>query len=593
MPTTKPSNLPFRATDTFARVWRLMTFSEKRKAGLLFIGTIANSFIEILGLAAVLPVIGLVIEPEILRTNEYLTKVFGWSIHVGIQTEQQFLMAISGLLVFAFLFKAVFNLALNLFQTRFSLGIGLRISGLMWQYHFAQSLARMRSQQSGRVLSEINGWPGSLANVFIVGNMRLMNEVVVIAFIGIGLLAYEPIVLISVVTLIGIGASIIRKATKNRLDTYSEISEVLGPQTQTIINNAVRGFLEVITFQASETILRSYLKNRLVLLRISSNTQVMNMAPAKLYEVLAVSAVATSIFISLLLGNSNEQFLNLLILMALSAYRVMPSMTRINGQFMAMRQNQYVLNVIESALSELQHIRTQPDTRQIQLSEPCIRMVKATIGYESLEKPVIKELSALFPAGSINAIVGPSGSGKSTLVNTILGLHRPDSGSVQSSDGASNWHQIGHDMSVSNWLEHIGYLSQQPYLFSGSVRDNLTMMLPEATLDEPHIERLIERLDLTDCLGTKPLDFQLREGGSNLSGGQQQRLAILRALRVRRSVLILDEATSALDGMKRDAVFKLLREQANAGTNVLLITHDMELAGQCDTILDLGRIKHK
>ena len=117
------------------------------------------------------------------------------------------------------------------------------------------------------------------------------------------------------------------------------------------------------------------------------------------------------------------------------------------------------------------------------------------------------------------------------------------------------------------------------------------MMIPGEKLDEPAIERLIERLELTDCLGEKPLDFELLEGGNNLSGGQQQRLAILRALRVHRPVLILDEATSALDGAKRDAVFGLLRERANAGTNVLLITHDMELAKQCDTILDLGSMK--
>ena len=119
-----------------------------------------------------------------------------------------------------------------------------------------------------------------------------------------------------------------------------------------------------------------------------------------------------------------------------------------------------------------------------------------------------------------------------------------------------DWNQINERVGVSNWLEHIGYLSQQPYLFNGTVRDNLTMMIPGETLDEPAIERLIERLELTDCLGEKPLDFELLEGGNNLSGGQQQRLAILRALRVHRPVLILDEATSALDGVKRDAVFE-------------------------------------
>ena len=74
------------------------------------------------------------------------------------------------------------------------------------------------------------------------------------------------------------------------------------------------------------------------------------------------------------------------------------------------------------------------------------------------------------------------------------------------------------------------------------------MRVPNMTVDEEEVNRLIAHLDLTDCLGDEPLDFELLEGGNNLSGGQQQRLAILRALRIQRPVLILDEATSALDG---------------------------------------------
>lgn len=568
-----------------------MTKREKQKSGILFIGTIVNSFVEILGLAAVVPVIGLVIEPELIRTNEYLATAFEWTSAVGIDTERKFLMLTSVLLVAAFLFKALFNLGLNLFQTRFSLGIGHRISGLMWQYHFAQSLEKMRSQQSGRVLAEINVWPGLLADKFIVGGMRMINEVTVIVLIGFGLLAYEPIVLVSVIVLLAAGATIIRKATKKRLNTYSEVEKALGPQTNTVINNAIRGFLEVITFRASESVLKDFLRKKLVLISLTSKAQIMNMAPAKLYEVLAVTAVSASIFISLLLGNSNEQFLNLLILMALSAYRVMPSMSRINGQIMAMRKTKHVLEVIESALVDLNALHAQPTIQSVQLNGPNIRIDNATIGYESLNMPVLDSFSAYFPSRSINAIVGPSGSGKSTLVNTILGLHRPDCGHVEVSEDQLDWLRINEQLSVSNWLEHIGYLSQQPYLFNGTVSDNLTMMIPGETPNDKAIKELISRLELTDCLGEDPLDFKLLEGGNNLSGGQQQRLAILRALRVHRPVLILDEATSALDGAKRDAVFQLLRERANGGTNVILITHDLELAQQCDTVLDLADTK--
>ena len=138
----------------------------------------------------------------------------------------------------------------------------------------------------------------------------------------------------------------------------------------------------------------------------------------------------------------------------------------------------------------------------------------------------------------------------------------------------------------------MGYLSQQPFLFQGSVRDNLTLRVPGATLNEERVTSLIQKLHLDDCLGNNPLEFGLHEGGSNLSGGQQQRLALLRALQVHRPVLILDEATSALDSELRDVVFDLLRERAAAGCNVILVTHDNELAQRCDDVLDLGTLSN-
>ena len=114
--------------------------------------------------------------------------------------------------------------------------------------------------------------------------------------------------LLSVAVLLTIGAVIIRKGTKNRLESYSEIRKIVGPQTGTLINNAVRGFLEVMSFRASDAIRNGYLNKTRILYRIGSNSQIMNMAPAKLYEVLAVTAVSAAIFISLLLGRAMKPF---------------------------------------------------------------------------------------------------------------------------------------------------------------------------------------------------------------------------------------------------------------------------------------------
>ena len=580
---------PFHLLKTLQRVWRMLTAQERQKAGLIFIGVLLNSFLEILGLAAVVPVIGVVMEPEIIQRNELLSRAFEGAHALGIATEREFLMLMSVGLFGAFLVKAVFSLALNLYQTRFSFAIGHRISGLMWQYHFSQSLERMRSTQSGRVLAEINQWPLNFSTNFIVGSLRLLNEVVVISIIGVGLVAYEPIVLLSVAGLMGVGAMIVRRATKKRMGAYSEVQKTVAPLTGTLINGAVRGFLEVISFRASNAIRNSYLEKTRGLYRVNGNIQVMNMVPGKLYEALAVAVVSASILISLMLENQNEDLFNLLIIMALSAYRTMPSMNRINGQIMAMRSYHHVFLAMEEGLNALRQGESPGAGDAATWPRVDLELRQLALGYESLDSPILVNIDCTFEAGKVHAIVGPSGSGKSTLVNALLGLHPLSAGSIVARAPNHQPQQLGRELHLEAWLSQVGYLSQHPFLFAGSVRENLTMRMADAELNEPEVLQLVDALGLRESLGEDPLRFELLEGGGNLSGGQQQRLAILRALRLNRPLLILDEATSALDGEKRDLVFELLRKRANSGTNIILVTHDPTLAAQCDSVLDLGR----
>ena len=556
----------------------------------MLLSIFVNSIVEILGLAVVVPVIGLVVQPETIQENPTLKSAFDAVAPLGINTPSRFLTALCGLMIGAFLFKAVFGLLANLFQTRFSFSVAHRLSGQMWSYHFSQSLERMRGSDSGRILSEINAWPIQFAKAFMVGGLMVVNEICVIALIATGLLLYNSVVFLSIALLIGSGAIIIRRSTKKRLLAYSDILHQIEPRTNTLITNAVRGFLEVITFRASEAVREAYLKDRWTIFRIASNTSVLNLTPAKLYEVLAVVAVAGSIIISLLQGTPNSGFLELLSFMAVSAYRVMPSMSRLNGAVMQMRGYQYVLDTMEQGSTN----QPTPHNRRTSFNEEVLsvnlHVNQATLSYEALDRPVLEQFTHSFSHSKVHAVVGPSGSGKSTLISTMLGLHIPDQGSIEVQLNGQKPIALADDLDLHDWILHVGYLSQQPFLFQGTVQDNLTLRVPGVVLNEKLVASLIQKLKLNDCLGSHPLEFELQEGGSNLSGGQQQRLALLRALQIQRPVLILDEATSALDSELRDVVFDLLQERAAAGCNVILVTHDAELAQRCDDILDLGAL---
>ncbi|HIB77006.1 MAG TPA: ABC transporter ATP-binding protein [Flavobacteriales bacterium] len=569
-----------------SRVYRLLDTRERKLALPLLGGIILNSFVDILGLAVVIPVIGLVVDPSAIKTNSFLSKSFDISHGIGIHTENGFLILLCVIMAGAFLFKGLFGLLTNLYQSRFSFSVAHRISGNMWMYHFTQSIERLRGTESGRILAEINVWPQSLARTFIVGSLLLINEVMVIAIISIGLAVYNFQVFMGISGLLILGFVIIRVTTKQRLASYSKTLNQLSPKTNTLITNAIRGFLELITFQAVSVVKDEYLKNTKHTFRVLSHQTVVTLAPSKLYEVLAIVALSGAIVISLVSKAGSDGFFELLTLLALSAYRIMPSMSRLNASFMGMQGQIHILTSAEKSAAFIRS--SNPEINQT--SAICVNYVDVelqniVLGYESLERSIVNNLSATLSSGKVHAIVGPSGCGKSTLINAILGIHKPDHGQVVLTDSKSKV-----KIKKETWLAHTAYLSQQPFLFSGSIRDNLTLRVPGIKLDEEKVHDLIMRLELDRCLGPNPLDFQLNEGGMNLSGGEQQRLALLRAIQINRPVLIIDEATSALDARMSAKIIEILKEMASEGVNIIIVTHDNELAEKCDDILELTQL---
>ena len=143
----------------------------------------------------------------------------------------------------------------------------------------------------------------------------------------------------------------------------------------------------------------AYLKDRWTIFRLASNTSVLNLAPAKLYEVLAVVAVAGSIIIALLQGTPESGFLELLSFMAISAYRIMPSMSRLNGAVMQMRGQQYVLDTMEKGV----RINPTPTNRaappRSMSATVNLHVNQATLSYEALDDPVLEQFNHSFSHG--------------------------------------------------------------------------------------------------------------------------------------------------------------------------------------------------
>ncbi|HEX5269128.1 MAG TPA: peptidase domain-containing ABC transporter, partial [Gemmataceae bacterium] len=190
---------------------------------------------------------------------------------------------------------------------------------------------------------------------------------------------------------------------------------------------------------------------------------------------------------------------------------------------------------------------------------------------------VLEGLSLTLPAGKTVGIVGGSGSGKSTLLKLLQGFYGPTGGRILI-DGVDM-----RDFELSSLRAGIGVVSQEAFIFNATIRDNIAVGRPDASLEE--VMGAARAAGLEEFIGGLPERYEtvIGERGANLSGGQRQRLAIARALLRRPSLLIFDEATSSLDTATERAIQQSLKT-ALAGKTVVMVAHRLSTIKDADRI---------
>jgi len=217
------------------------------------------------------------------------------------------------------------------------------------------------------------------------------------------------------------------------------------------------------------------------------------------------------------------------------------------------------------------------DAKPLEITDATIAFRNVRFGYSESET-ILKGVSLTAEGGRTTALVGPSGAGKSTVISLIPRFYDPAEGEILI-DGQD----IAH-VTKQSLRNAIAYVSQQPYLFEGTIRDNIRYGRPDAS--DAEVEAAARHAYAHDFILAQPLgyDTPVGENGVTLSGGQRQRLSIARALVRNAPILLLDEATSALDTESEQAVQKAL-DEAMSGRTVVVIAHRLSTVVRADKIV--------
>jgi ABC-type multidrug transport system fused ATPase/permease subunit len=268
--------------------------------------------------------------------------------------------------------------------------------------------------------------------------------------------------------------------------------------------------------------------------------------------------------------------------------RIVPAILRIQANWLTVNRN---VGYVDQALPVLEKIRStsRSDHRFSSNQESGdstthrtggLEFQKVSFRFPDAGEPTITNLSFVITPGEKIAIVGDSGAGKTTVANLILGLLTPTSGAIQYEYGQGN-------RSVSN-LSETGYLPQRPYIFSGSILENVCLTNNEDEIDKERFERAINEAQVANFIHALPEGALTITGSSgiSLSGGEKQRLALARVLYLSPSVIVLDEPTSSLDSETDEFVSRTLTSP-ELNSTVFVVAHRYSTVKSVNRILYL------
>jgi ATP-binding cassette, subfamily B, bacterial MsbA len=225
-----------------------------------------------------------------------------------------------------------------------------------------------------------------------------------------------------------------------------------------------------------------------------------------------------------------------------------------------------------------------PDAKPLDAGPGEIRFDEVSFGYNENE-PVFERLELTLAPGKMTALVGPSGGGKSTILNLIMRMYDPQSGKVLL-DGQD----ISHT-TLASLRAKIAYVSQDTFLFAGTVMHNIRLGREDAT--DAEVIAAAKAANAHDFISAMANGYETEvgENGGLLSGGQRQRISIARAMLRNAEILLLDEATSALDA-ESEALFRDALQQLTVGRTTIVIAHRLSTVHQADTIvvLEAGKV---
>ena len=565
--------------DIILKIYSILNLKQIRRCSIIIVAMILGAILEAIGIGAILPLISIMGNPDFLTVYPKVTKYAGI---FGIMTHIQFIITATFLLLILYIIKNIYLAWQNKIQIDFAVQNQIYYSEELLTEYLQKPYLYHLNHNTATLLRNVNSGGVIVFSLIMVSMFTLLTEIITAVTIWLMLVMIDAFTAIIVAGFIGSLLYFIIKGFRKKITEQGKIQNEYSALYIKCINQSLGAIKETKVSCKEEFFLDAFRKAYFEYGKANGKFLFMNQLPRMLIETIIVCGLLLLIITKLMLGNQPEEIVPLLGVLALAAFRLMPSANRIVNLSNGIRFQMPLFNELYEDLliiknkgaKETETCLQKPESRMD--FENVVSVEELSFAYPEIEKQVLNNISFSIPKGKFVGIVGPSGAGKTTFVDILLGLLAPSKGKI-SVDGKNIYDDI------RTWQANLAYVPQSIYLIDGTIRENIALGVDKKEINDALINKVLQMAELYDFVQELPagIDTTVGERGVKLSGGQRQRIGIARALYYQPQVLVLDEATSALDNETEKSITDTILKLKGQIT-IIAVAHRLTTLEQCD-----------
>jgi len=570
----------FNLLEIAKKAYVLLTKNEKKSFFLLTFLMFIMAIFEVLGIAALLPFMSVVMDSSKLYTNDFLNSLF---LLLSF-SEKEFIIFL-GLSSFGLiLISAIVQITVNkkLFQYTWGLNHNLssRLISKYLRNDYSFFLNRNSSELTKNIITEVQQVVYGIYFSLII----ITSKAFIVALVLIFLLLIDPLSSL-VVAIVIVGGYLLIYALMKKLIANEGIHRVKAHEQRfKAISESIGGIKEIKLMNKEDIFLKNFEIPSKNFSTATANKEIYQIIPKSIMEVLALGGIILVIVASYVSVGDAKTIMPIATIYAFAGYRLMPSLQTIFRALGEMKYNSKPMNILYNDLFNAKIMKENGRGKLVQNKiefKEKIEIKGLSYTYPNTTKEILNDVNISLEYGKSLALKGTTGSGKTTLIDILLGLLKPTSGQILI-DGV-----IINNTNIKQWQSNIAYVPQFIFLLDDTIASNIAF--GDENIDLERVKWASDQAVLSDVISDLEdgFDTMVGENGVKLSGGQRQRIGIARALYRKPKLLVLDEATSALDEATEkivmDNIYGFLNE-----SSVIMIAHRLSTIKKANEIIDLG-----